>query len=113
MIPYDHYFHDGAGPSDGWQVLDRLRVGDPDRHDAHLAEIISATAGSPPNSRLAVQALQRSGVSAESDAETDALDVNRVLSRSIAETSDDPEEVLEKVDEQVSSIGGPAEHPDA
>jgi RNA polymerase primary sigma factor len=110
MIPYDNYFHDGAGPSDGWDVLGRIRTAGPDRQTAILVEVISATAGSPPNTRLAIDALERTGVSVESDDESDVLDVDRVVKRARVDTHDEPEEVLETVDEQVETLGGRTEH---
>jgi RNA polymerase primary sigma factor len=110
MIPYDNYFHEGSGPLDGWEVLGRIRGSDPSRDTASLAEIISATAGSPPNARLAADALERSGVSVESDEESDSLDVDRVLQRARPDTDDEPEDVLEAVDEQVESLGGRTEN---
>jgi len=113
MIHFDNYFHDGGGPSDGWEVLNRVRREHPNQPDAPLAEIISATSGSPPDTRLAVQALEQSGVSVEGDIEHDALDVGRARHRSNANSIENAEDVLEKVDEQVEVIGVPAEGVDA
>src|SRR3954451_3548210 len=113
MIHFDNYFHDGGGPSDGWEVLNRVRREHPNQPDAPLAEIISATSGSPPDTRLAVQALEQSGVSVEGDIEHDALDVGRARHRTNASSIENAEDVLEKVDEQVEVIGVPAEGVDA
>jgi RNA polymerase primary sigma factor len=110
MIPYDNYFHDGAGPSDGWDVLGRIRSADPNRRTATLVEVISATSGSPPNTRLAIDAIERTGASVESDDESEALDVDRVVQRAKTHTHDEPQDVLDAVDEQVETIGGRAEH---
>jgi RNA polymerase primary sigma factor len=112
MIPYDHYFHDGSGPSDGWDVLGRIRGEHPSQSEASLAEIITATSGSPPSTRLAIDALERTGVSVESDEESGALDVDRVLQRSRPEPDDDAEEVLEVVEKQVETIEGRTETED-
>jgi RNA polymerase primary sigma factor len=57
--------------------------------------------------------LDRSGVSVEDDEEADAVDVHRVLDRSHPDANEDAEEVLEEVDEQVATIGGPSSTADA
>jgi RNA polymerase primary sigma factor len=108
MIPFDHYFHDGTDPGNGWEVLSRIQQGEPGRDQVTLLEVISATSGSPPSSRLAVQALNSSGVSVEEDEEAEALDVHRVLDRTHAGTGENAQEVLEEVDEQVATIGAPS-----
>ncbi|MFN0074435.1 MAG: RNA polymerase sigma factor RpoD/SigA [Chloroflexota bacterium] len=105
MIPFDHYFHDGAGPANGWDVLDRIRSSGLKRELVTVMEVIAATSGSPPDAKLAVQALRGSGASVESEQEEEVVDVDRVVKRATAEEGGDVDEVLEELDDQVEAIG--------
>lgn len=113
MIPFDQYFHDGASPSDGWDVLARILAAHPDCTDASIAEVVAATSGSPPDPKLAVQALQRNGVSVEHEHEEEALDVDRVIHGATGTVSVDPVKVLEELDDQVEAVGVKAESEEA
>jgi len=91
------YFHKGASPKTGWDVLQRLRISNPAAHTVTLSELICATASSPPDAQLAADALRQAGVSVEDD--PNSLDTDRPGSAIDNEDDDDDD------DEPVRAIG--------
>jgi len=69
------YFHQGASPKTGEDVLLRLRRANPAARTVTLSELICATASSPPDAQLAAEALRHAGVSVEDD--PSSLDTKR------------------------------------
>lgn len=102
------YFHQGDSPNSGLDVLQRLRQANPLARTVTLAELISATASSPPDAQLAADALRQAGVSVED--EPRSLDTKRTSG--IPDVDDDDESSLPYKSSAPSRRGFDDEQPD-